>query len=405
MDADLRRRIDEAAAAKAEAEAAQARAAARKETAEADEAAAAARRAQLTALVPDFSKVETGALDVKEDDSPLWSTYLLAYTLGIAARDVAGALPTTDAPRRILVTSNPDLASGDAVYLDVRTGLNELDDAAEKLITAVDAGDARTLGLALDAAGAVAAAVPAVLSLFAAKRTLSTAALTPTDVAACAAVAGALKVARTTDTIFHDDFRLVAGDTTISVLLESVADRQQQLVGRKITLGKEKGTLEEQRVNAQAELDVLRKAATPDQAQIDAKSKEIAELQRKLSGVDGRLGMVASLLDAIAAYLTTIRTPAGGQRSPLATAALHAQLHVADTSGFTHVLLVKAQAGQAQQELDDRPLWLRDKFSVTADVSLTYILIETKTSSIVAAGAKTASRTAHGSIGDKPDID
>jgi hypothetical protein len=464
MDADLQRRLDEAAAAKAEAEAAQAHAAAAKaeaeaaqaraavtkaeaeaaqaeaaaaktatdarhaeqdhdapaavrerdalagkNAAEADAAAAAARREQLTALMPDFSKVEASTLDVK-DGPPLWSTYLLGHALGAAAEEVAKSVQTKDGPvRRILVTSDPDLASSDTVYMDVKTGLKELFGAADTLLKAVDAPmDARGLepvGSALDAVSAVATAVPAVLSLFSAKRTLSTGEVTPTDLAASAAVAGEMKQANANDTIVHDNFRLVPPDNAISILVEEVAAGRQELVAWKITLGDRKAGLQEQRVAVQAELDQLKKATAPDQTKIDAKSEELAGLQRQLSSIDARLGMIESLLAAIDGYLTTIRTPAGGQRSPLATASLHAQLHAEGATGFTHVLLVKAQAGQAQQELENRPLWWRDKFSVAVDVSLTHMLIETKASGIEAAGSKTVSRTAHGKIGDRPTID
>lgn len=73
-------------------------------------------------------------------------------------------------------------------------------------------------------------------------------------------------------------------------------------------------------------------------------------------------------------------------------------------NGFTHVLLVKTQAGQAQQMLDNQPLWWRDKFSTVVEVSITYMLIDTCTSEIVASGTESAVESAHGKIGDPPTL-
>jgi hypothetical protein len=271
---------------------------------------------------------------------------------------------------------------------------------------------------ALEAAGAVASAIPAVLSLLSAHRTLSSAAVTASDLAAVAAVAGSMRSESTR--VFHDDFRLVPG-SGVYALAGSVAGKRQELVARKIALGDKKSDLSADLAAAKAELGAFEKATPPDQDEVLDAQKKVAGVQAQLDEVEVRVGVVDSLLTAADSFITTIRAvPGGGGRSPLATAALHEQLHAGDgidTDGdtpadeehgenkYTHVLLVKTQSGQVQQMLDNRPLWFRDKFSTAVETSITYMLIDTSSSAVVAAGTESAVESAHGTIGDRPTLD
>ena len=263
------------------------------------------------------------------------------------------------------------------------------------------------MGTALDVVGTIASAVPAVLSLLSGHRTLSTTAVTPSDLAAAAAVAGAMKAEASATMVAHDDFRLVPGGG-VYTLSGTVSLKRQQLVARKIGLGDMKNNLEAELATAKAELETVQKETPPppDQAQrIEAAKRTIYGLQRQLTEIELRAGLIDSLLTATDAFTSTIRAvPASGRRSPLASAALHEQLHEG-TPGYTHVLLVKTQTGQAQQILDNRPLWWHDRFSTVVNVSITYMLIEASTSAIVAAGTETAIQSAHGLIGYRPTID
>jgi hypothetical protein len=430
--ADARKAAQEAADHDTAAAARQREAEARKKTAEADKDAAAARRAQFAALIPDLSAVKDSTLEVKEGPA-LWTSFLLGRAVNAAARTVAHKVTAPDSQtRRVLATTDADLATADAVYQDVQTGLEQLiaaaDDVLDKtrpetLEEAVEVAGLTPVDTALEAAGAIAGpfpevagaivgAIPAVLSLLSAQRTLSSAAVTATDLAAVAAVAGAMKTEATT--VLHEDFRLVPGGG-VYALAATVGEKRQLLVARKIVLADKKSALEAELATAKAELDALKKAAPPpsDQAQkVEAALREIARVEARLSQVEARLsqvevraGMIDSLLTAADTFLSTIRAvPTGGRRSPLATAALHEQLHGGDRR-CTHVLLVKAQAGQAQQMLDNRPLWFEDKFSIAIEISITYMLIETATSGIVASGTESAVQSAHGKIGDSPVLD
>jgi hypothetical protein len=276
----------------------------------------------------------------------------------------------------------------------------------ETVEEAVQTAGVTPLDTALEAAGAVASAIPAVLSLLSAHRTLSSAAVTASDLAAVAAVAGAMRTQSTT--IVHDDFRLVPGGGVYTLAANASAKRQE-LAAQKIALGDKKSEFAAEFAQAKAELEALEKTKPPtSQAQRLEAEKKVFGAQQHLDEIDVRLSVVDSLLTTADLFLSTIRTvPAAGRRSPLATAALHEQLHGGDNSNkkYTHVLLVKTQAGQAQQILDNRPLWFHDKFSTAVEVSVTYMMIATSSSAIVAAGTESCVESAHGSIGDAPKLD
>lgn len=325
---------------------------ARSAQAKADKDAAEARREQLTALVPDLSKVTDSTMTIK--DGPALQSAVLTYrALQEAAETVAAAVKSTaqNETRRILLTSDADLATADAVYHDVTVGIAQLEKAAETLLASTDAA------FVADTMATLAAAVPATLSLLSAHRTVSTAAVTVSDLAAAAAVAGAL----TTDStdVIHDTFRLVPTDSVFQKF-KQLGKMRQLLVERKLKL----------------------------EGQENAANEKV------------RLGLIDGVITAIDTFSAAIRTVAtNAKRSPLASAALYEQLHC-EQNKFSHVLLIKAEGGQAQQTTDNRPFWFKDKFSTFVDVNLLYFLIETPSSKIIKAGTVNATATTRGTIGE-----
>jgi hypothetical protein len=253
------------AEAKIAADSAAAEANARKIIAEADKDAAAARQAQLSALIPDLGAVKESTLEVKEGP-PLYSTVLTFGALrGVASKiaDTIGAkLPTDNTPCRVLLTAEPDLASADAVFQDVSTGLGQLKTAAKVLLDQIAGEPRRDMAAfgAGDVVAALAGAVPAVLSMFSSKRTLSSAAVTVGDLAATAAVAGALKQTTGNNvTIVHDDFRLVPGTGVYQSSGELNAERLK-LVGVRLTLSDQKRQADTDLVTKKAEEKELESA-------------------------------------------------------------------------------------------------------------------------------------------------
>jgi hypothetical protein len=284
----------------------------------------------------------------------------------------------------VLITSDSDLASKDAACLDVTSGLEQLIDTADKLLNEIhlDFVDPVTGGLA------VAAALPGVLSLLSAKRTLSTEATVANDLAAVAAVAASLRTRASSLVVVHDDFRLVP-DGPVHAKLKEVSERRGALIAKKLTLTDEKSKTD-------ADLAEAKAAKRPNPA-------TIAALTRQSTDAATRIGLVESVSTVIDTVLAGIRsTPAGAKRSLLATAELQASLRGQDK--FTHVLLVKAQAGRVREQIDNRPLILDDKFYAIADTSITYMLIETEGSKIVASGTVTRLASASGSTDGPPSV-
>jgi hypothetical protein len=393
--------------AKAQREAASAEA-----VAKAEKEAAEARRAVLSALIPDFGSVDKSTIEVK-DGPALKASALMYQALQPAAATVADQLIKVQGigSAKVLVTSDADLASADAVYRDVSTGIDQLIAAATKLI-ADTAPDQRDLVPVTDFVAAIASAVPGVLSLLTAHRTLTTASVAVSDLAASAAVAGALKARDEAKdmTVVHDDFRLVPG-AGVYTSNTTLSDRRQTLNGRKIELTTDKSVEDANLAAANAAKAAVQKlikavkgTVPPDLEQrLHDAERDVAEATNALARLSLLLGLIDGLMSSIDQYVVALRTvPASGGRSPLATAALHEQLHA--EGGYNHVLLVKAQPGQAEQLIDNRPLWFADRFSTVVDVTLTYMLIRATDSAVETAGSATKTATARGRIGDKPTI-
>jgi hypothetical protein len=425
---------------------------ARKEIAVAEKEAAAARQDQLTALIPDLSKVKGSTLDVANEGPTIGGTSLTFGALGDAAEMIAedvqttlglkgllksGATPkgagTDQLPKEawILVTSEPDLATSDGLYQEVANGLEQLDVACGEALRADDEQPEGAFAIAAPAIAVAAGALPHLISLLSAERAVRTATVTLTDIAASAAVAGALRARTPRLHVFHDDFRLVH-DGRIYGGVSRLSASRRDLVARRILVSDEKTTAESKLPAAKDDEARLAKdvedaskspAKAPDelvQKLVRAKLL-VGSLTKGVADAAVRMATIESLISSIDAFNSAIRVvPTGGRRTPLSTAALHELLHgnaieltggpeAQQTrplaSGISHVLLVKGQAGTAQQMTENRPLWARDKFSAIVDVSVTYILIQTTDSQVLDADTVTATATAHGDIGAKPTID
>ncbi len=410
-DATARKTAAEAADHDAPSARQQREAEARKAIAEADKDAASARQTQLGALIPDFGKVKDSTLDVK--DGPSIGATALAFA---ALRRVADKMSQeivasiSVAHVRLLVTSDPDLATTDAQYQDVYTGLVDLASASDKLLDETDPEKIETASFmpAMDLAAALASAVPDVLSLLTSHRTVGTAAVTVTDLAAASAVAGALKTRAPALTVLHDDFRLVPTGAVYEQA-DQLSQKRQQLGARKIQLNDKKSTVDGDLTDAQNKKkgleDDIAKATSDKQAEkfrvdLDNTEKQIAALTKHSGELSLRIGLIDGLTGSIDTFTTAIRTiPQGARRSPLAIAALQSVLHSQEPDKVTHVLLVKGEGGQAAQVTENRPLWFEDKFSTLADVSVTHILINLPDSAIVASGTTTSTAAARGTIG------
>jgi hypothetical protein len=384
-------------------------------TAEAHQKAAEARQSELTAMVPDISKVTNSTLELGKDGPAIHASALTFGAVGEAAQAIANAIlnPDTGA-KRILVTSDDDLVTTDAVWWEVTTGLAQLEKAASDLLIDATVESVETAALA-PIITAAAAALPSVISLLSAQRSISTASVTVNDLAAATAVAGALEAqGHDRVVVVHDDFRLL-GSGRVQTAANGVAGKRNELVARKLAISDRRTAFDTELTIAKADLasaekafaDADHKKPHPDlDAAIDNAQKAVAGLTRKVDAATTRLGSIDSVLAAIDAFTAAIRVvPAGGRRSPLATAMLRDDMHAGSPSWFSHVLLIKSQPAQSAQLTDDKPLWFKDKFSTLVEVNVTYMLISTDDSHVDRAGTATAMKSAHGDLGSQFHFD
>lgn len=351
----------------------------RQKVAEAEKAVATAQREQMAALVPDFKDVERGTVENKSE-KPMFEAVLGQRALSNAARNVATVVRTCLDPaegKRVLVTDDAELTVSDATYQDVHASLDQLTEAAQEALGESEGGAEATAegeGFAppLAAMSAVAGAIPALLGVFSARRTLTSGEVVKDDLAAAAAVAGViLAIDGTAPALVHDDFRLLATDGV-------TATKHAALV----TLRRRLGMLQVELEGQQAETPASDKAAL-----------------KMLSVRLGRITTACSAIDQFTA--AAVAVPQGANRSPLSIAAARDQLH---TGHFSHVLLVKAAGGSVHQTLDDKPFMFKDRVSILAAASITWMLIEASTNSIMAADTAGGTATAHGKVGDRLQI-
>lgn len=379
-----------------------------KAAAEADKAAADARRAQINALIPDLTDVDRGSMTITPDKG-LFGTSLAHRALDQAAATIAARIaePIAGGSNQpiVLITTDEDLTGSDAAYWEVTTGLKQLTKAADKAHETLEQKVGSDLLPAI--VGALAAALPPVLSLFSARRTVSTAPITVSDVAASAAVAGALLAKNPALTVIHDDFRLLASGQ-IQTDIEVLSEKRQLLVSHKLTL-------EQTRTEQEAELALRRDRIEQfTKALVDADEKKTADLEllldqarreradaaKKAGNASARIGVIDTVLTAIDSFTTSlVAVPEGAKWSALTAATRRQQLH--GDKVFTDVLLVKGSAGSTLEVLNDKPLWSDDKFSALAEISVTYMLLHRESNGLLAAGAATGTVNVSGTIGDK----
>jgi hypothetical protein len=427
----LQDRVDAATVAQAEAAARTAQANARAAEVKADSDGAAARLALAKSFVPDLGSVKPDTTDVKASTPSLVSLLSFAALKKISekiADEVDAALPADAAP--VLVTAELDLATADASYVEVDRGISHLIEAADKLLSELEppaedteavqempalprgglmlgsslkfvvgaAGLAATAfsgGVAAPAvlAGEAAAAViPGLLSLLGRDSTLLAGTMDASDAATTAGVSGSLKQRRPDLKVIHDDFRLLP-QADVLLRVDELADNRVQLTTWELKLTTDKGAADKKLADLQA-------AEQPD-------ARQIAEVTEQSTILGAKLKLVQTMGTTIDAFTTGINVVSpGAKRSPLETAALHEELH--DRQGrFGYVLFVKANTGDVDERIIQRRIvFVKDsEFSSAADITVTYMLLETGDSSIVSAGSVTGVVHAHGSVGSKPKVD
>jgi hypothetical protein len=331
--------------------------------AEARKAEAEARQAELSAFIPDLSKIVRPELATHEATT-IGHSRLSFGGLQALGKEVAARVIATGA-KRVLVTTDKDLASADAIYRDVDSGLTSLSKAAEGVLEATklkkeeqeQQGEEETLLPVVAAATIAASVLPQAISLLLPRRSVATGTLEVDDLAASACVTGQLIKGKIE--VVDADLRTVNGDD----FFEKVGDLDEcrrDLVKRKIEL-------------------------SPD---ADANATSISSIDSVVMSID--------------TFLTAVRAAGSeGGRSRLATAALAYALH--QPQGIDHVVLVKGQTG-AVTELREERTFRADTFVAIADVGVTFMVMRTADGQIVDADTVSATLVAAGKVGEIPAV-
>ncbi len=321
-------------------------------TARAEQETAEARQKQLTSLLPNLSSVDRGETRVS-GEQPIYGQALARRALERAASKIASAVKAAlGSEISVLVTSDPDLAASDAAYLEVVTGLEQLTAAADRVLTP-PAQEAAVPA----AIGAVAAAIPSVLSLLSAHRSITTTSGPTDDLSAAASVAGALLREDPGAEVWHDGFRTLSRDSKIYQALGWLRERRRALAVYAQLAGSY-GTAK----------DELAEHAEP----------------------------VIAAIDQFVASVTAV--PPDARRSMLASAALREGLH---DGTVRYVLLVTGNSSSSSQLIDDRPLMWKDAFCVVAASSVSYLLVQASDGRVVVGGTGSGTFTVRGKINSR----
>ncbi len=306
-----------------------------------------AQQARFSSLVPDLTKVASGALDTSNDKAGMASALSFVAMKHAAQRacrslrEKIGDMSTL----RLLVTVEPNLATSSSAGVDVAFELDQLNKRAEDLLKAYPPKPANAAHIVgVTAIGLAAAALPGVLSLFAKHDTLVTGTVAANDQAAVAAVCGALLSQQNGPQLKSDTFqRAVRGP------LYHQADQLAVNLAR---------------------LQSLDEAAT---------TQDVKDLIK--------------LIENTLAAITSV--PKGGTLSPLAAASFWDNAF-GGQNPITHILLVKSETGGTAEFFEQRQL-VSDRAFLTATASVTYMLIDAA-SVIRAAGTESATVQMHGKI-------
>jgi len=376
----------------------------RQAVAQAGQATASAQQAQISALIPDFSKVTPGTTTI-QGQQPLFGSVLARRALEQAMETVAGKIShlVNDQRPSLLLTASADLATSDAAYGEVVDGLEALTTAAKAILEPAEPPGAKVLPVA--AAGAIASAVPPLLSLLAPQRTLSSFAIGPDTTAAMSLLADYLTRAGLAVRI--DDFRPVP-QGRVHDLEVALRQKRPDLIQKKLERDGERIQADNGRISHQAEVDNLTKTldglAPSDPKYNDLQTKLQAAKSARDASADATakasddVGVMTDLQTSIDTFLTAIHTvPANGTRSAYTLASLRQDLHVDDPA--TRVVYISASGGSSDQLLEHRSFLFKDKFESIASVSVSYWVLEPRNGTIIAAGNAGGTSRLKGSIG------
>jgi hypothetical protein len=326
-------------------------------------------------MVPDLQEVKRGELTSAEGKVG-FSTLLKVKALADAADRVRQAVKGDGKDKyRVFVTADPLLLQRDAMRKGLTDRLSRLAEVLEGFLGASPDSGPKVetfdpVSAVVAAATGLSKAIPGVLSLFAAHRTLTVQDLTVEDAEAVAAVAGSLASAEVGERVVIDSFRFLESDPPpengkASAVLAARDRLQKALIDLQKALAVEK-------VKPKEEADAAWIAA----------AEAIAAVAR-------------DTLDAA----DTI--PSGGTMSPLTAAVAVEHIRLGD---YQYVLLVQEAGASVVELASDRALAMKDPIHVVGTVALAYQLIDPQDSHVIAAGVEAGHAEVIGRLGSKIEI-
>ena len=437
---------------------------ARKAAADASTSALTLAQTQYKSLVPDLTGVSANAVTDKSAGvafSGLVTYSALNHAAEMIASRVSAVLggPGHVGRPTILVTSQSDLLSNDLLAKTVATSLNQLvafadqvlaepetadqppaepqasDDIAHRKITGpelaglpivppgaeLSAGVGAPVGLGLVGGGpvglaaAVAAGVPAIISLFSSTTTVKDHAEDITDLATTTSVVAAVADKLDGFTVVHEDFRLAPQASQIRTAYQRLAEKRAALAIRQeaVQATKNKADLElAQAQQKQAEQkppeqkqDAAKKASPPTDD--PGLAVQVARALQTSADAAAELTLISGTIASIDAFNTAVNATAAGTRSPLALASLNELLHQdaasgdSDSDAIGYVLSVKGLSGQSEEYTKDRHVGF-DTYTTLADAAVAFMLYDLAARKIIKSGIANGVSSVHGRLGHPP---
>lgn len=427
---------------------------ARKAAADASTSALTLAQTQYKSLVPDLTGVSANAVTDKSAGvafSGLVTYSALNHAAEMIASRVSAVLggPGHVGRPTILVTSQSDLLSNDLLAKTVATSLNQLvafadqvlaepetadqppaepqapDDIADRKITGsewaglpivppgaeLSAGAGAPVGLGLVGGGpvglaaAVAAGVPAIISLFSSTTTVKDHAEDITDLATTTSVVAAVADKLDGFTVVHEDFRLAPQASQIRTAYQRLAEKRAALAIRQEAVQATKNKADLELAQAQQKQDAAKKASPPTDDQ--GLAVQVARALQTSADAAAELTLISGTIASIDAFNTAVNATAAGTRSPLALASLNELLHQDATSGDSnsdsigYVLSVKGLSGQSEEYTKDRHVGF-DTYTTLADAAVAFMLYDLAARKIIKSGIANGVSSVHGRLGHPP---
>lgn len=431
-DRDIEARLDvdarkaEAEAQRAEVAAAQAAAEARewsslgakqardadraKSVAEARGAAIDSQQKVIDSLVPNLAGASRGSTTTS--GTTLFTTLLTERGVRRAAKAlVADVYDELVSGAPLLLITEEDLASSDAAHLSVVTGFLRALSQIDRVIGGEATGEGNLASVAPVGGAAVAAALPPVLSLLSADRSLS---------GGDASIDSALTVATVARELHNhgievilDRFRLLDGDAEILAQEKLVLERRDALNDRRILESIKRDEADRRCTDAQAMIDELTRTLASKDLEMERKPGLQEELAGAMRNRDTHLKEsltsaalvehAIGLLERVDAFLAAIRTTSdGSSQSPLVAALLRELVHPTaprPDPAVPMVMFVRATSGSVSQLVEDRPFLFKDRFEAIAGVTIAYWLVSVASGQLVLSGAHTGTARITGTVG------